>query len=254
MTLRRLQLATLAATALLTTAGCGGPPDDPADLGDPGGSSATSSPVPTTNPGASESASVPGDAASGNQPVNIAHGVTLRPGVGGRLPVTVRWVQALSAPEAFAVERDVVYAADEVAWAFRLADGSVKWEARAPSDEGLAASGGVVIGLDGSRRVRIWAPFEYDLIADRNTGRLVALRAANGRTVPAGMKVLPAPAPTRYRVTAGLQRVVARRPDGAVAWSINIDEPWFDGSPAVAVPGGLVLLTSSGHLVALDYR
>jgi len=189
-----------------------------------------------------------------NGPVTIADGVTLEPGDDGRLPVAVRWARALTAPEAFAVDGDVVYAADEVLWAFRLSDGSVKWEAEDSEGEGLGGSGAVVIGLNGPDQVRAWAPWEYDFTVDRQTGSVISHEIAEGEDTPTGMTIFPAPSPSRFRVEMGLEEIVAHTDNGDIAWRIVVADPQFDEQPAVEVPGGLALTTSSGHLVVLDYR
>jgi hypothetical protein len=64
---------------------------------------------------------------------------------------------------------------------------------------------------------------------------------------------LAAPRPPRYRAHVGLHRIVARTADDAVAWRVDVDESWFDPQPAIAVPGGLVFTTASGHVVVLGY-
>jgi hypothetical protein len=129
------------------------------------------------------------------------------------------------------------------AWAFRLSDGAELWEAAVPSLEGLAGSGEVEIGNQGP-----------DLIVDRKSGDLAKLDHTAGDKLPKGMRRFPAPRPTRYLVQAGLKRTVARKMDGSVAWRITVETPMFDPVQPIEVPGGMVLLTSSGHLVALDYR
>lgn len=185
----------------------------------------------------------------------IADGVTLRAGADGTLPVKVRWVQAFSAPEWIAVDGDVVYVADEVLSAIRLSDGAVQWEAGGDSSgNGLAADGGVRIGRDGPNRIRVWAPWNYDLTVNENSGRVLRHRRIAGGRKPPELTVFRISRPTRFRVNVwDPERVVARWPGGRVAWRIIIHEPWYPIGPAIEIPGGLVLLISSGHLVALDY-
>jgi hypothetical protein len=163
-------------------------------------------------------------------------------------------VASIDVPEAFAVDQGVVYVFDEVARAFDLDDGDLKWEVGDPEEYPLAASGGVLIGQMGPRRIRMWAPFESDLIADRETGALVRLGPAGPNdTKPAGMRVFSKPRPTKYRVKDNsVDRFVARYPNGTVAWRLHVDEPMYETGSAVGVPGGVVLMTSNGWLVALD--
>lgn len=149
--------------------------------------------------------------------------------------------------------REAITTAIEFIFAFRLSDGAELWAA-GDSVEGLHADGGVVIGLDGRHRVRVYAPWKYDIVADTRTGATVALHLPEGMDAPSEMAIFPALRPTRYRVASHLHKVVARRADGRVAWRITIATPQFGMHPAVAVPGGLLVLTSSGHLVALDFR
>ena len=191
-----------------------------------------------------------------DEPVRIADGVSLEPGADGTLPVSVRWVQELAVTEAIAVDGNVVYAADEVIKAFRITDGEPLWEVGDPEGYMLETNGGVSIGPDGSDRVRVFAPWNYDLVADRRTGRLIRLGLTPGGDPPPNLRPFPAPAPALYDVDVddAVDQITARRPDGAVAWRITIDGPMFDHAPAIRIPGGLVLATGSGHLVALDYR
>lgn len=196
----------------------------------------------------------PTSQASAATSVALPQGVTLLAAPGQALPVRVRWVQTLSLPEQIAVDGGVVYAVDYALWAFRLSTGTLLWETQDPSLNGLSADGGVEIGLTAQQHVRVWAPYNYDLTADRQTGELIKLRRRDVPTSHRGMTVFPAPPPGRFRVNAwNPARIVARWPDGRVAWRIVVAEPIVDNGPAIAVPGGLVLKTSSGHLVVLDY-
>jgi hypothetical protein len=171
----------------------------------------------------------------------------------GRTPVRVRWLQPLAAPETFAVDRHQIYVFDETAMAFRLRDGALAWETELPGRNGLHADGGVVIGRDGPGVVRMWAPWNDDVSVDQRSGRLLSRRYPAGGDVPTSLDPFPAPSPRQLRVeTWDPSEVVARTRQGRGAWRITVDEPWFQASPAVAVPGGLVLMTSSGHLVVLD--
>lgn len=122
-----------------------------------------------------------------------------------------------------------------------------------PTGNGLTADGGVVIGLDGPGHVRVWAPYDYDLTVGRNTGRLTDLRLVAGGRMPAGLRPLDGP-PPKYRLGPYPERTVARDRAGAVAWKILVREPWIQTVGPIAVPGGMALVTSSGHLVVLDYR
>jgi hypothetical protein len=66
------------------------------------------------------------------------------------------------------------------------------------------------------------------------------------------MDPLPQPR-SRYRLRWRDDRYVAVARDGEVAWSIVDKERWLPPLGPVAVPGGLVLTTENGLLVALDY-
>jgi outer membrane protein assembly factor BamB len=189
--------------------------------------------------------------AGANQPVGIAPGVTLWPGDDGQLPVSVRWVRHLYGPEAIAVDGDTAYAADIAFNAFDVADGSLRWRTFEPTGEGFDADGGVLIGTQEPDQVRVRAPFDYDLTVDRNTGEIDDL-APGGTRSPQGFAPLPAPRPTAFRVHVGTERVVARDATGHLRWQISVDEPVFDPMRAVGIPGGLLVVASSGDLVALD--
>jgi len=186
-----------------------------------------------------------------NRPVGIASGVTLWPGDDGRLPVSVRWVRHLYGPEAIAVDGDTAYAADIAFNAFDVEDGSLRWRTLEPTGEGFDADGGVLIGTQLSDQVRVWAPFDYDLTVDRSTGDIVDL-APGGTRSPRGFTPLPAARPTGFRVHVGTGRVVARDANGHIRWQIAVDEPVFAPMRAIGIPGGLLVVASSGDLIALD--
>jgi hypothetical protein len=224
----------------------GDPSPNPAGLG------ALPPPAPDTaltTPPADDGLSTP--SARPNKPVGIAPAVTLWPGDDGQLPVSVRWVRHLYGPEAIAVDGDTAYAADIAFDAFDLADGSLRWRTIEPTGEGFDADGGVLIGTQGSDRVRVWAPFDYDLTVDRSTGEILDL-APGGTRTPQGFTPFPAPAPTSYRVHVGVKRVVARDAAGHVSWQISVGRPSVPPSRPIDIPGGLVLVLGSGDLVALD--
>jgi hypothetical protein len=221
----------------------GGPGALPPGARDPGWN--VTLPTPDADEGLHTPSAAPG------RPVAISPGVTLWPGDDGLLPVTVRWVRQLYAPEAFAVDGDTAYAAHVTFDAYDLADGGLRWRVMEPSGEGFDADGGVLIGSQGPDQVRVWAPFDYDLTVDRTSGHIDRLRPG-GDVSPIGFLPFPVPRTTAYRIHAGLHQVVGRRKGGGVAWRIIVDHPSYDTIRPVAIAGGMVLLLSSGDLVALD--
>ena len=183
--------------------------------------------------------------------MEIAEGLELLPGDDDTLPVRVRWVTAVDGSDAFAVDGPVVYVAGAALAALRLADGTVAWEAEHPEGYALEASGDVVIGLDGPQRLRVFAPWEYDLRVERETGRLVSMEEADG-TVPADLVRFPAPPPSRVRVEPGVDETVAYWPDGRVAWRLLVAYPLAYEHPPVEVDDTIIAVTSSCHVVALE--
>ncbi|MBO9521141.1 MAG: PQQ-binding-like beta-propeller repeat protein [Nocardioidaceae bacterium] len=193
-----------------------------------------------------------------NADVEIATGVTLHPGEDGTLPVTVRWKREIAVPEAMAVDGDRVYVADEVPRAFALDDGTLIWETRMPGDEGFGSDGGTVIGLEGPHRLRFWAPYNSDVVVDRETGRFISARLADGRDVPRGMHPFPTPVPPQYDFgpldQLDPEQLTARDRSGRVAWRITVQHPQFQYLRPTGIPGGLLVAVTSGHLVRLDLR
>jgi hypothetical protein len=183
--------------------------------------------------------------------VEIAKGLELLPGDDGTLPVRVRWVTAVDGSDGFAVDGPLVYVAGAALAALRLADGTVAWEAEHPEGYALEASGDVVIGLDGSERVRVFAPWEFDLRVERATGRLVSLEEADG-DMPADLVLFPAPPPSRVRVEPGVDVTVAYWPDGRVAWRLVVAYSLAYEHAPVEVDGTIIAVTSSCHVVALE--
>lgn len=187
--------------------------------------------------------------------LEVAPGVTLEAGPEGPLPVSLRWVvRAEDWPEAVAVEDGVVYVAADTLYAFRLSDGTEIWRAHLPDVYALGGSGGVEIGLRGADEVRAWAPYEYDITVKQSDGHVVQFSRGVGDGPPAGLNPFPAPEPQRFTIEPDLEHILARNPDGSVAWQITVDEPMADELPPIGVPGGVVITTSSGHVLMLDYR
>lgn len=181
--------------------------------------------------------------------MEIAEGLHLVVGDGGTLPVRVRWIARGDVPEAVAVDGDVVYLVGMDVRAFDLADGSQRWEC-SPED-GLNASGGVVIGSEGPA-LRVFAPWEYDLRVDRATGRVLSLAPASGGRPPSDFSPILLHRPTRFRILAGLDETVAYWPEGGVAWKLIVDEPFVDPLAPVAAGDAIIFVTSGEHLVVLD--
>jgi outer membrane protein assembly factor BamB len=185
--------------------------------------------------------------------MQIAEGLELLPDADDVLPVRVRWVALAGNTAALAIDGDRVYVVSGELTAFELADGSVAWEVAHPEGWALEDSGGVVIGLDGPRVVRVFAPWEYDLRVERATGRRIGFReVVVGGDVPADLVAFPAPLPTHFRVQPDLRETVAFWPDGQVAWRLVVDYPGISALPPVDANGAIVFATTSGHLVVLD--
>lgn len=181
--------------------------------------------------------------------------MTLEAGTEEALAVSLRWVVlAEDWPEAVAFEDGVVYIAADTLYAFRLSDGTEMWTAHPPDGHALGGSGGVEIGSRAADEVRAWAPYGYDITVNRSTGHVVNFSRGVSDDPPAGLKRFSAPEPERFIIELDLERIVARNQDGSVAWQITVDQPMADELPPIAVPGGVVITTSSGHVLMLDYR
>ncbi|PPK92367.1 hypothetical protein CLV92_115113 [Kineococcus xinjiangensis] len=186
--------------------------------------------------------------------VEIAPGVRLEPGPSGELPVSLQWVVVPDAyPEAVAVDDGVVYIAGGCLHAFRLSDGALVWRAEPPDGNGLVGSGWVIMGTRGVDEIRALAPSEYDITVKRSTGQVVDYGLKESSSSSAGIEPFPHSEPERFLIEAGLEEIVARGQDGSIAWKVLVDEPMIDELPPVGVPGGVVLTTSSGHVLKLGY-
>ena len=181
--------------------------------------------------------------------MKVADGLELLPGDDGHLPVAVRWVIEAETPEAIAVDGDTLYVAGFTVAAYDLADGSLRWECE--DEDGLEASGGVVIGTDGPDVIRVFAPWEFDVRIDRRDGRLLS-RGPAGGSLPADFARLPSSRPTAFRVNADLEETTAYWPDGRVAWRLTVASPAVDPAEALDADGAIVCVTSSQHVVVLD--
>lgn len=202
--------------------------------------------------------SVPRPSSVRDDAVTLGPGVTLRPGEDGRLPVTVRWTYEGGAPETFAVDqaRGVLYLDDEYATALDLADGRILWQVGSPPSSslegGLASDGGDVIGITDRGDVRFFAPYNFDLSVDPETGTRTRFRDVAG-DVPAGLRPFPRPSTLDPHVDVGLHQVVARGPDGRVVWSIDVGKAMYSESEAIAIPGGAAFVLATGLVVVLDH-
>lgn len=181
--------------------------------------------------------------------MEIADGLKLLPGEDGVLPVRPRWVAVRDTPEAFAVCEGVVYVAGSEITAFNLRDGLIAWECH--GEYAFEASGGVQIGLDGPDILRVVAPFEYDLRVDRHSGQLLSSEPSSEiRSAP--FMALPAPRPSKVRVTMDLREIVAHWPSGGVAWRLEVESPFIDELAPVQAGDAIVLVTSGQHVVVLE--
>lgn len=180
--------------------------------------------------------------------------MTLEAGPEKAMPVSLRWVvEAEGWPEAVAVEDGVVYVAGGSLAAFHLSDGTAIWEAPPEGAEGLHGSGWVRIGTRGADEVQAWAPYEYDLTVKRSDGDVVQFTRGLPPHDLTGFTPFPEPEPERFAITTDLEQIVARDHDGSVAWRITVDEPMCVELPPIGVPGGVVITTSSGHVLMIDY-
>lgn len=184
-------------------------------------------------------------------PGEIAQGLRLVPGDDGTLPVKVRWVKAVDAPEAMAVQDGTLLVAGGIVSAFDMRDGTEQWEAD-NQREGFDSDGGVRIGLDGPDVVRVFAPFNYDLRLDRRTGRQLSIDY-NVREVPdPPLSDLTNRPPTSFRVVPDLKEIVAYRGDGSAAWKLLSSSPFVHPLPVVSAGESVVLATSDQYVVVLD--
>lgn len=207
--------------------------------------------------GKSDRPRMPGrDAADPTGGIEIAVGVRLLPGDDGKLPVRPTWVRTLDVPDALAIDGAVVYVYDPGTGlvALQLSDGSTVWNSGPEYGEGIGSSGGVVIGLAGSGRVRAWAPYETDLEVSRSTGKILRLRRADS-DLPPRLAALP-PMPVRDREFVDRANLVEMHDStGRLEWRIEIDSPNSENLEPLAVPsGGIILALASGHVVRLDDR
>ncbi len=192
---------------------------------------------------------------SSSNRIEIGQGVTLEAGPGGVLPVSLRWVvMPTDWPQAVAVDDDMVYVAADVLYAFRLSDGIEIWIAAAPDGEALGGSGEDEIGRQGVDVICSWSPYEYSMAVKRSTGHLIQFDRNWDGGRPPELEPFPAPEPQRFTFELGLEQIVARDQHGSVAWRITIDEPMTDELPPIEVPDGLLISTSSGHVLVLDYH
>src|SRR5205814_8110142 len=166
------------------------------------------------------------------------------------LPVRVLWSFS-GYEEAVALDRDVLYVIGGEVTAIRVSDGTRKWAFVRSDGAALEASGGVVVGLADSKTVRVFAPTEFDLRIDRETGALVDLQNRTGAHPSPGLARCP-PAPSKtFRVETDLEETPAYWPDGRMAWKIVVDTPSFDEGDPIEASGVLLLPLPTGDLVAL---
>lgn len=183
----------------------------------------------------------------------FGNGARLLPGDDGRLPVHIRWVHKLTVPEAFAVDHGVVYVSDESLMAFRLSDGAPLWQQYGSPESGLEADGGVSIGSTANGDIRVFGPWNFDLVANPRNGHAISFRQNVGGDAPADFTPFPVTVTTAWHFdTMRFADIVARDASGSVAWRIQDSTSMFDMQMPVDADGGWVLMTASGYLVALS--
>lgn len=138
-----------------------------------------------------------------------------------------------------------------------------------PDDEDpFDVDGPVEIGAFGEG-LRVWVPSGTDLLVSRN-GKLQATLRGPLDALPPGMTLFPVSKPDAYQfvvqqayeLTADSktfqgveppQKVEAHLADGSIAFRVENRDPMFEYKPAIAVPGGFVMVFSSGDVVCFEY-
>jgi SAM-dependent methyltransferase len=200
---------------------------------------ATPTTTPTTTPTA-------------DQPIVLDLGSnTLYPGKDGILPVKVRWVHQLAAPENFYVVDDVIYVSDECLITLSLFSGEELWRACKPDGNGFFSDGGDEIGPAGPGRIRVWMWFNDNLLIDLKTHSVIRRGPGLGHRPP-GFKPFPALRDHTYNLKVG-RRLKAYDRSGRLAWSIATTFPLIYPLGPVTTPSGAIIVTGSGLMVSLDY-
>jgi hypothetical protein len=241
--------AVLTALLLLTFAGCAGAYVHPEASGEHPGND-TSSVAGRDGPVTLRWS--PGEATSSVLPIPLDRRNILQPGEDGTLPVKVRWVHQLSAPEGFYVVDDVVYVSDECLITLSVDSGDELWRACKPDGNGIFSDGGDEIGPAGPGRIRVYAWYNETLLIDTASHQVIESRSVGGE-YPPGFRPFPVSRDQTYKFGFSGRRLEARDAAGRVAWRLRTRNPMIDGGEPVRSPRGVILVTGSGLMVAVDY-
>lgn len=187
----------------------------------------------------------------------------LMPDPRGAVDVKVRWIRGAGGCRGLGVVDDVAVVVSDDVRAYDLADGRERWVAALPRsgvdddlyewhDDGWKSDQPppvrpTALGLVGDDALRVWTAHADDVVLSRSTGEL--LRAAEGGAErPADWVDLP-PIPDSVDVSDVVNEPHATRGGGGWAFDWDYQVP---PSEVHAVPGGMVLVSSVGFLVALD--
>ncbi|WP_162598596.1 hypothetical protein [Nocardioides gilvus] len=177
--------------------------------------------------------------------------------------VRVRWIRAASDYRGLGVVDDVVVVVGDDVRAYALADGRERWVTALPRsgvdedlyewhDDGWKSDQPppvrpTALGLVGDDALRVWTAHADDVVLSRSTGALLHA-AEGGPERPADWVDLP-PLPGSLDVSDVSNEPFATRGGGGWAFDWDYQVP---PSEVHAVPGGMVLVSSVGFLVALD--
>ena len=182
----------------------------------------------------------------------LGKGVRLVP-PSGTGPLTVVW-SASDELEAVGSDGDVVVVVGSEINAYRAASGEHLFRYEGPSGDPLGASGGVRIGTDDAGALEVFAPFEYDALLDRTSGRSIRFETGVGEAPPVTFHDFPPMPPKDFRVDVtgnDSQRIAVTSADGVPLGTIYVDVRNYSAPAPMQVGDTLILSLESGNVVAL---
>lgn len=164
--------------------------------------------------------------------------------------VEVLWLMS-DAVEAVAADGDALYIVGDSVHAIGVVDGGLRWRYDGHDGSPLHASGGVTVTSPSDGRLQVFAPFEYLLQLDAETGDELGWREATDASEIPVESPLPDFPLRDFGVSTDDRTVRIESDDGVHLATLTVSEPSYDPLPPMQIDDVLVLSLASGHVLGI---
>jgi hypothetical protein len=157
--------------------------------------------------------------------------------------------------EAVASDGATAYVVGEAVTAVGVADGHLVWRYDGHDGTPLHSSGGVTISTSAGGSLQVFAPFEYVVQLDRETGVEVSWHdGPDAAQPPVGSPLPDFPLRDCTVDSSDLRSVRIETNEGAHLATLIVAQPSFDLLSSMQINDVLVVSLASGHVLALRRR